>query len=87
MLKLYPGKKFAEIYYLVTLARELSVVANASAELGKAERSLVLKEMRRMYEFGRLAINFYDTDNLIVNLRDAYNIYEDLGEYDEEEIL
>ena len=47
----------------------------------------MLKEMRRMYEFGRLAINFYDTDNIIVDLRDAYNIYEDLGEYDEEEIL
>lgn len=87
VLRLYPGKKFAEIYDFVTLPRELSVVSNTSAELAKAERSLVLKEMRRMYEFGRLAINFYDTDNLIVNLRDAYNIYEDLGEYDEEEIL
>ena len=87
VLRLYPGKKFAEIYDFVTLPRELSVVANTSSELAKAERSLVLKEMRRMYEFGRLAINFYDTDNLIVNLRDAYNIYEDLGEYDEEEIL
>ena len=58
-----------------------------AVELAKVEKSLVIKEMKRMYEFGRLAINFYDTDNIIVDLRDAYNIYEDLGEYDEEEIL
>lgn len=87
VLRLYPGKEFAEIYDFITLPRELSVVANTSAELAKVEKSLVIKEMKRMYEFGRLAINFYDTDNIIVDLRDAYNIYEDLGEYDEEEIL
>ena len=43
VLRLYPGKEFAEIYDFVTLPRELSVVANTSAELAKVEKSLVIK--------------------------------------------
>ena len=84
VLRLYPGKKEADIYDFVTLPRELSVVDNSVQELANAEKSLVVREIKRMQEFGRLAINFFDTAKLVDELCDSYNIYDIDGENEEE---
>lgn len=88
VLRLYPGKEAAYIYDFITLPRELTTVENTSAELAKSERALVVKEIRRMREFCHIALNPYETQMLIMDLRDIYNVTEEkILEKDEGELL
>ena len=85
VLRLFPGKDHADIYDFVTLPRELSGAGYISGDLANGEKSLIVKEIKRMKEFGRLAINFYDTYKVIDDLCNAYNIADIDGESEEEE--
>ena len=88
VLRLYPGKEAAYIYDFITLPRELTTVENTSSELAKSERALVVKEIRRMREFCHIALNPYETQMLIMDLRDIYNVTEEnILEKDEGELL
>ena len=88
VLRLYPGKEAACIYDFITLPRELTTVENTSSELAKSERALVVKEIRRMREFCHIALNPYETQMLIMDLRDIYNVTEEnILEKDEGELL
>lgn len=88
VLRLYPGKEAAYIYDFITLPRGLTTVENTSAELAKSERALVVKEIRRMREFCHIALNPYETQMLIMDLRDIYNVTEEkILEKDEGELL
>lgn len=74
VLRRYPGKESAVIYDFITLPRSLDEVRNSDAELGRHELALVKNELNRMIEFRDLARNFYVSDHLIDDIRDAYNI-------------
>jgi len=88
VLRLYPGKEAAYIYDFITLPRELTTVENTSSELAKSERALVVKEIRRMREFCHISLNPYETQMLIMDLRDIYNVTEEkILEKDEGELL
>ncbi len=88
VLRLYPSKEAAYIYDFITLPRELTTVENNSSELAKSERALVVKEIRRMREFCHIALNPYETQMLIMDLRDIYNVTEEkILEKDEGELL
>ena len=88
VLRLYPGKEAAYIYDFITLPRELTTVENTSAELAKSERALVVKEIKRMREFCHISLNPYETQMLIMDLRDIYNVTEEkILEKDEGELL
>lgn len=88
VLRLYPGKEAAYIYDFITLPRELTTVENTLAELAKSERALVVKEIRRMREFCHISLNPYETQMLIMDLRDIYNVNEEkILEKDEGELL
>lgn len=88
VLRLYPGKEAAYIYDFITLPRELTTVENTLAELAKSERALVVKEIRRMREFCHISLNPYETQMLIMDLRDIYNVTEEkILEKDEGELL
>lgn len=88
VLRLYPGKEAAYIYDFITLPRELTTVENTSSELAKSERALVVKEIMRMREFCHIALNPYETQMLIMDLRDIYNVTEEnILEKDEGELL
>ena len=88
VLRLYPGKEAAYIYDFITLPRDLTTVENTSPELAKSERALVVKEIRRMREFCHIALNPYETQMLIMDLRDIYNVNEEkILEEDEGELL
>lgn len=78
VLRLYPGKEHADIYDFVILPRALQVVEHTEYELASGEKSLVLREMKRISEFGKLASNFYEAESLLMDLRSAYDIHEDL---------
>ena len=84
VLRRYPGKEYADIYDFVTLPRPLDVVVNSDYELAKHELALVKNEITRMGEFRDLSMNFYVADRIIAEIREAYNLYDDVEFVDEE---
>lgn len=74
VLRLSEGKEFAEIYDFITLPRKVDEVRNLSREELKYELSLVKKEIKRMEEFGRLALNSGKAQLLIYELKDKYKL-------------
>ena len=76
VLRLYPGKQYAKIYDFVTLPRRLSEVTSHSKEEIVYDYGLVKNELLRIEEFKRLALNSYDSNELIEEIKDAYGLYE-----------
>lgn len=76
VLRKAEGKEEAIIYDFITLPRPVEDVYELSEEEISYDRSLVRNELIRMEEFKKLAKNPYDTDFLIEDLREAYNLYE-----------
>lgn len=86
VLRLAKDKPYAVIYDFVTLTRPLDEVNPFSPDYN-CERALARRELARIKEFGRIAKNSRDSDNLISNIENAYSItMEELeGTYDGDE--
>lgn len=86
VLRLAKDKPFAVIYDFVTLTRPLEEVNPYSPDYN-CERALAKRELQRIKEFGEIASNSRDSDDLISELEDAYSIInEELeGTYDGDE--
>lgn len=85
VLRLFPGKEYAEIYDFVTLPRDLELVPYLSEEELKYDRSLVKNELNRIEEFHRLSENSYDSLEFIWKMKEAYGLYQE--EEDELEVF
>lgn len=86
LLRKAVGKKKATIYDFVILPRQLSKVKSGDFD---SDKSIVMGEMSRIYEFGRLALNPIETDKMIEEVQSAYDVRFDLDElrqYCEEEL-
>lgn len=77
VLRLAKGKELAKIYDFITLPRELETVPYIDPYLIEKEKGLVKREMARIKEFGRLALNKAESDLLINELKINYNIYDE----------
>ena len=77
VLRKAANKPFAEIYDFVTLPRELNSVSALTIEHAQRDLSLVKNELARIKEFGRLAINSMESNNLIWDIQEAYHIVDD----------
>lgn len=75
VLRKAPNKPFAEIYDFVTLPREIDSVSSLTEEQAKRDLPLVKNELIRMIEFGRLAMNSMDSNNIIWDIEEAYHIH------------
>ena len=86
VLRLYPGKRFAEIYDFISLPRKLKSVTNLIADEFERDKSLVKKELVRMKEFSALALNRSESEQSINEIKKAYKLQdEDLkGAFDNE---
>lgn len=84
VLRLYPGKEFAEIYDFITLPRELSDISSLTADEKSKELSLVRNELSRAAEFARLADNFVEANEILENIRELYDLTEDVFEITED---
>lgn len=73
VLRLAKDKPYAVIYDFVTLSRPLNEVNPYSVDF-KCERALARRELLRIKEFGEIAENARDSDDLINNLESAYGI-------------
>lgn len=80
------GKEYAEIYDFVTLPRPLDTVLGLTSEQVSRDVSLVRNEIARVYEFARLAMNSMESNNLIWNVCDAYNLPYDFDNSNNEEV-
>lgn len=73
VLRLAKDKPYAVIYDFVTLARSLDEVDPYSSDYN-CERSLAKRELARIKEFGEIALNSRDADELINDIECAYKI-------------
>ena len=79
VLRLAKGKTFATIYDFVTLIKPLED-ADEYSEDYQMERSLAKRELARIIEFGSIAVNSFDSELLIENIKDTYQINDEEAE-------
>ena len=68
-------KDYAEIYDFITLPRELSCVEYGDYE---KDRTILLGEMARINEFGKLSDNPAQADRMMNQIMQAYDVYIDI---------
>lgn len=73
VLRLAANKPYAVIYDFVTLIKPLDEVDPYASDYS-CGRALAKRELNRIEEFGRIALNSRDSDELINDIQDAYNI-------------
>ena len=74
VLRKAPNKEFAEIYDFVTLPRPLDTVPGLTLDQAERDKTLVKKELRRIKEFGSLAMNSMQARELMLEIEDVYHI-------------
>ena len=86
VLRLAKDKPYAVIYDFVTLTKPIDEVNPYSPDYN-CERALARRELLRIKEFGNIALNSRDSDDLINDLECAYAITTDEleGSYDGDE--
>lgn len=71
------NKPYAVIYDFVTLPRPLDSVSALTIEQAQRDISLVKNELARIKEFGRLAQNSMEANDLIWEIQEAYHITDE----------
>lgn len=74
VLRLAKGKDFAEIYDFLTLPRNLKDVSYLTEEQLRREQGLVRKELLRAREFSKIAMNFIESESILDDIAEAYQI-------------
>lgn len=77
LLRRSPNKDYAEIYDFITLPRELSSVTYGDFE---SDKTILLGEMARIDEFGKLSDNPVQADGMMNQIMRAYDVYIDIEE-------
>ena len=87
VLRLAEGKDFAEIYDFITLPYSIESVSSlTTAQIGDV-LSLVKRELYRAEEFARIAMNWRETESVLNEIRDAYNVRENINKSTEMEVF
>lgn len=84
VLRLYKGKEFAEIYDFITLPKDVGSAFSATESEIHMGLGLVKNELKRAFEFARLADNYVEANMKLDEIRDVYNITESLEDFEEE---
>lgn len=74
VLRTAPEKTVAAIYDFITLPRPLQEVRNYSVEETRTDIGLVRREMKRMVEFASIALNPSESDKLMRQMVDSYQL-------------
>ena len=82
VLRTSDNKPYAEIYDMITLPRDLGTARNMTSEEISGDLTLVKNELNRMIEFKNLSLNPYDSNPIIDEIKDTYNLY-DIEEFEE----
>lgn len=84
VLRLYQGKEYAEIYDFITLPQNLGDAYAATEIELQMGMALVRNELKRAFEFARLADNYVVANAKLDDIRETYNISEESYEFGEE---
>lgn len=84
VLRLAPGKEFAEIYDFITLPRPLDEVPTLTEEEMKRELTLVKNELCRAEEFSRIAMNKISCMAVLDEIREAYDLQDYILDFEED---
>lgn len=84
VLRLAPGKDFAEIYDFITLPRPLDEVPSLTQEQLNREMTLVKNELNRGEEFARLALNRVEAWSILDDIRNAYSLDDSATTFEED---
>lgn len=82
VLRLSKGKDHAKIYDFITLPVDINLFNKMSADELTSLRGLAKREVERMKDFSSIAINSSIADEMIEEIMEKFNLYEE-GEYDE----
>ena len=74
VLRLYKGKKYAEIYDFITLPNGLNGVDCSNINIKNIGKNLARKELIRVIDFVNLAKNKSECNNIIDDIKSAYNL-------------
>ena len=84
VLRLAPGKEYAEIYDFITLPRPLDEVHSLTEEEMKRELTLVKNELCRAEEFSRIAMNRVSCTATLDEVREAYDLQDYILDFEED---
>lgn len=84
VLRLAENKPYAVIYDFITLIKPLDDVSEYDSDYS-CGRALAQRELSRIVEFGRIALNSRDSDKLIVDLEETYGLDINATEEDSDE--
>lgn len=73
VLRLAPKKPYAVIYDFVTLIKPLNEVDQYASDYN-CGRALARRELSRLIEFGSIALNSRDSDQLITDIEETYDL-------------
>ena len=84
VLRKFPGKDFAVIFDFITLPKDINDSVGSTESEIKMGQGLVRNELTRAFEFARLADNFFEADQILDEIRDVYNVHEEVYSIEEE---
>ena len=84
VLRLYDGKDFAVIYDFITLPKDLGSSVGSTEKERNMGKGLVRNELSRAFEFARLADNYVEANTILDEIRDTYDVHEEIYEIEEE---
>ncbi len=76
VLRNAPGKQFAVIYDFITMPIALDTINQYDIDTLESVKSLAVREISRMKDFSSIAENPFDSDTLIAEIQEAFNIDE-----------
>ncbi|MCR5686300.1 MAG: DEAD/DEAH box helicase family protein [Lachnospiraceae bacterium] len=77
LLRKCEGKTKSVIYDLITLPRDLTSIHDGDFE---SDKTIIIGELARIKEFGRLADNKYEAEKMMSDIMLAYGVYFDIDE-------
>ena len=80
VLRKFPGKQYATIFDFITLPIPLEDVYQYDSNVINSAKSLAKREIIRIKDFAEIAENPFESDSLISEIKEIYNIESDLEE-------
>ena len=83
VLRKFPGKQYATIFDFITLPIPLEDIYQYDSNVINSAKSLARREIIRMKDFAEIAENPFESDSLISEIQEAYDIESNDEEGDE----
>lgn len=76
VLRKHPMKKYSNIHDFIVIPKDIKNLACLETNIFNMERKLVKKELLRVDEFSKMAINGLQAQNALLQIKEAYNLLD-----------